>query len=450
MKFVYFPWTPPDTPLTRAADAICRKICSCGGQARWVGGAVRDGLQGKIPADIDLVSTLRPDEIASIFPNAKYAGASFGVMLIKMQDFTFEIATAREERDYLDGRRPETVKYTTDFAVDVQRRDFTINALLYDPEHQRIEDCVGGVEDLNRGILRTVGNPERRFREDYLRMLRLVRFAARCNFQLEESTAQAAKKISSKCQLLAAERIREELTRMLIAPHPDRALLLLEALGMLQVLLPEVAAMRGVPQPPRFHPEGDVMEHTLLMLRHMPPNDPALAWSVLLHDVGKVPTLTIDPDGRERFFGHESVGSKMAEDILTRLRFDKESIRMVTSAVRNHMRFANVLEMRPAKQRQLLADPELPLNWELHRLDCACSNHLMEIACFLLDELIRRQGQRQLPPPLLTGHDLLSRNVPPGPEIGKILTEIRELQLDGTLRNRSDAFQYLRQTNKIR
>lgn len=421
-------------PAFHAACEAVRKLQAAGFEAGLVGGSVRDLLLGRVPADFDLVTTAHPEQLMELFPDTRSVGASFGVSLIDVGEFRFEAATAREERNYLDGRHPELVRYTDSLERDMERRDFTINALWYDPVAEVVCDCVGGAADLERGVLRTVGEPEERFREDYLRMLRAVRFAARLGFELAPGTRRAIGVLAPLTAELAPERIAGELTRMLTGPSPDRAMRLLLELGLLRAVLPEVAALDKVEQPPQFHPEGDVFTHTMAMLRHMAYPDARLAWSVLLHDIAKPLTKSIDETGRIRFFGHEEAGALLAERILDRLRFSASDREAIVQAVRNHMRFAAVREMRTAKLRRLLADPNFALELELHRLDCIACHGFLECFVFLLDELVerRRRGEEAvLPSRWVTGKSLIAAGCRPGPEFGPLLEQVYDRQLAG-------------------
>ncbi len=421
-------------PAFRAACDAVRRLKAAGFEAGLVGGSVRDLLLGHVPADFDLVTTAVPEQLAKLFPGSRSVGASFGVSLIDAGEFRFEAATAREERNYLDGRHPELIRYTDSLECDMVRRDFTINALWYDPVAEVVCDCVGGVADLERGILRTVGAPEERFREDYLRMLRAVRFAARLGFVLAPGTRRAIADLAPLAAELAPERIAGELTRMLTGPAPDRAMRMLLELGLLRAVLPEAADLDGVEQPPQFHPEGDVFTHTMEMLRHMVHPDPPLAWSVLLHDIAKPLTQTVDETGRIRFFGHEEAGALLAGRILDRLRFPTAFRESVVQAVRNHMRFAAVREMRTAKLRRLLAEPNFSLELELHRLDCIACHGFLECFVFLLDELAerRRRGEEAaLPERWVTGKHLIAAGCRPGPQFGPLLEQVYDRQLAG-------------------
>ena len=370
---------------------------------------------------------------------SRLVGASFGVSLVRHGGFEFEVAAARQERFYLDGRHPGEVRYTRDLAVDMQRRDFTVNALWYDPVTEIVHDAVGGIDDLERGVLRTVGEPEERFSEDYLRMLRAVRFVSRLRFRLDPAAGRAIRRLAAKCGELTGERLRGELTSMLTGPDPAGAVRLLERTGILAVVLPEVAVLRGVEQPPEFHPEGDVLTHTLLMLEHMAKPDPLLAWSVLLHDVGKAVTQSRDETGRIRFFGHETAGAETAAAILERFRFSTAERDGIVQAVRNHMRFASVLRMKPAKLRRLLADPNFPLELELHRLDCIACHGILDVFVFLLDRLAETPHLQTLPEPFVMGRDLVAAGVRPGPRFRPVLEKVFDRQLAGAFASREEA-----------
>ena len=427
-------------PMLEAAASVVAVLRKAGFESGMVGGCVRDLLLGRTPSDCDIVTTAHPERIAALFPDSRLVGASFGVSLVRVGEFEFEVATAREERFYLDGRHPEEVRYTDDLAVDMRRRDFTINALWYDPVEGCVHDTVGGLGDLERGVVRTVGDPGARFGEDFLRMLRAVRFASRLRFSLDPETEQAISALAPKAARIAGERLRMELTSMLTGPDPARAMRLLQSTGLMAVILPEVAAMEGVEQPPEFHPEGDVFVHTMLMLSHMAYPDPLLGWSVLLHDIGKPRTYSLEAEsGRIRFFGHEVVGAEMAAEIMDRLRFSCAERGSVVQAVRNHMRFAFVTEMKSAKLRRLLADPNFPLELELHRLDCLSCHGIMDGFVFLLDELRRGPERTVLPEPLVMGRDLVAAGRRPGPGFRKVLDSVYDRQLAGEFGSREEA-----------
>ncbi|MBO5763582.1 MAG: HD domain-containing protein [Lentisphaeria bacterium] len=422
------------------AREIAGEIRRRGFVCYMVGGAVRDALLGRTPEDVDLATSALPEDLAKIFPEWKNVGAAFGVSMVGET----EIATFRQERVYLDGRHPEQIRYTRDYREDAIRRDFTVNALYYDPFAEELLDPCGGMADLQRGVIRAVGNAEERFREDALRMLRAVRFAAGTGFALAQETAAAIRTLAGNCKVLAAERVRSEVEKILLGNDPARGMEQLADLGLLEVLLPEVAAMRGVTQPPQFHPEGDVWQHTVLMLRHMRDADAPLAWSVLLHDVGKPVTRSVEANGRIRFFNHETVGSTMAGEILYRLHASRDLIHQVVEAVRSHMSFVHLDRMRPATLRRILGDPLLPLKMELVRLDCISCHGLMDDYCFLLDELAARAGAVRMPDPLLRGRDLIAAGYLPGPEFSRWLAKAYELQLSGAVTTAEEALAAVR------
>lgn len=429
-------------PGFETARKFSRKLRESGFRSALVGGAVRDLLLGRTPADFDLVTEALPEDICRIFPQAKLVGKSFGVTIVRDGNGNdMEIATARSERFYLDGRHPEQISYTTDFALDARRRDFTVNALMYDLEQDTLLDFTGGLADLEAGILRAVGVPEERFNEDYLRLLRAVRFAAKLDFKLDPKLENALKSHAHSTTQLSSERVFAELDMMLTGKNPARAVELLESSTILEKLLPEVARLRNITQPPQFHPEGDVLEHTLMMLRHMTVPNRKLAWSVLLHDVGKADTRSVDPDGRIRFFGHESAGALIAENICRRLRMPNDDIDCCVHAVANHMRFASVQNMKRAKLRRLIGEENFSVELELHRLDCRCSNGLMAGYNFLLDLLQEFRDGAPLPPPLVMGRDLIQNNIKPQPKFKVVLDAVYERQLAGEFTDRESALQ---------
>ena len=429
-----------NAPGFRAAQEVSKQLAQAGFRSALVGGAVRDLLLGRTPADFDLVTAARPEELQKLFPQAKLVGASFGVVIVRQDGIDMEVATARSERSYLDGRHPEKISYTTDFSLDAKRRDFTVNAMMYDLEKCELLDCTGGVEDLKRGILRTVGNPAERFKEDYLRILRAVRFAAKLGFELDADLLAALKTHAELVKELSCERIFSELDMMLTGKNPARAIRLLETTGILAHILPEVAILRNITQPPQFHPEGDVLEHTLLMLSRMPLSCRRLAWSVLLHDVGKAETRTVDDNGRIRFFGHEVRSAEITENICRRLRMPVSDMESCIHAVANHMRFASVTAMKTAKLRKLIGEADFAMELELHRLDCICSNGLMDGFNFLLDTMETYSGnETALPPPFVRGKELIASGIKPQAKFKTVLDTIYERQLAGEFENKNAA-----------
>ena len=430
--------------LHQAVFSIASPVAAKGFDICIVGGAVRDIVSGKTPEDVDFVTTATPEEMALIFPEVKLTGSSFGVMRLRAGGCEFEIATARKERNYMDGRHQEKIQYTRDLDEDAQRRDFTFNAMRLDPLSGKLYDPSGGVTDLKQGLVRTVGEPEVRFKEDYLRMIRAIRFAARFHFDIEEKTFCAIKKLAPLCKELSGERIREEFTRILTGKNPDYALRLLLETGILEAVLPEVARMPGVTQPEQFHPEGDVFEHTVLMLRHMAYPDPLLAWSVLLHDVGKPETRSVEPNGRIRFFCHEEAGSRIAQKIMERLHFSNDEQQAVVQAVRDHMRMAHVPEMKKEKLRKLMAGKHFSMELELNRLDCLCSNKMMDSFLFLCDRICQSSEKDllTLPEPWVRGRDLIEAGFAPSPNFKKVLDETFDLQLSDVFPNRQAALRH--------
>ena len=333
--------------------------------------------------------------------------------------------------------------YTDDEVLDVTRRDFTVNGLLFDPAERTVVDCVGGLDDLRAGVLRTIGDPVVRFGEDHLRILRLVRFAAKLGFTVDPASAEAAAASAGKLRLIAAERIRAELEKILTGPRPAEGFEMLAELGILRVVLPEVDAMRGVEQPKQYHPEGDVFVHTMLLLRHAAWRTPDLMWAALLHDVGKPVTLTFK-DGVPHFYGHEALGADMAAGILARLRLPSASIDAIAAAIRHHMRFASVHAMKKAKWMRIIADTNFPLELELHRLDCIACHGLLDNYVLMLDRM-REYAKLPAPrKPFLNGNDIIALGVKPGAVFSRILSEAEDLRLEGELQSREQSLEWLR------
>src|SRR5438067_1114920 len=362
--------------LKDSAISIVRNLQEAGYQAYFVGGCVRDMILDREPADHDVATDATPDQVMRIFPETYAVGAKFGVVLVPAssaganRNEVVEVATFRSDIGYSDGRHPDQVRYSNDPREDVERRDFTINGLLLDPINDEVLDFVGGRKDLDAGIIRAIGEPELRFAEDKLRMLRAVRFAARFSYTIEPVTFAAIQKLASQIHQVSRERVRDELTKMLTEGHARNAFLLLDRTGLLREVLPEISAMKGVGQPPHFHPEGDVFVHTLLLLDKLPqPCPPTLAWGALLHDVGKPATFRIAPD-RISFDGHVEVGVKMAEEICRRLRFSNDDAGQILALVGNHMRFAQAQQMKESTLKKFMRVPRFQEHLELHRMDC--------------------------------------------------------------------------------
>ena len=423
--------------MNPTARAIAQRLRDHGHTAYFAGGCVRDLLRGGVPHDYDLATTATPDQVQALFPKTVPVGARFGVILVIEGGEQFEVATFRSDHAYVDGRRPTGVHYGTP-QQDAERRDFTINGLFLDPLTGQVWDYVGGQRDLADKVVRAIGEPRDRFTEDKLRLLRCVRFATTLDFAIAPATFAAVRELAGQISVVSAERIRDELIKIFTRPRAGRGLELLDASGLLAAVLPEVAAFKGLEQPPEFHPEGDVFTHVRLMLDALPA-DPGvtLAFAVLLHDVGKPPTFTVTD--RIRFNDHDKVGAPLAEVILRRLRFSNDEIARIVTCVAEHMRFRHVQEMRPSKVKALLARPTFPVELELHRLDCLASHGSLANVEFLRRQQVTMPPEVLRPVPLVTGNDLLALGYSPGPALGAVLREIAELQLEERLATRAEA-----------
>jgi poly(A) polymerase len=393
------------------------------------------------------VTSARPNEIISLFPNTIAIGAKFGVIAIIVENHLFEVATFRGDDFYEDGRHPSRIHFSS-AREDVFRRDFTINGLLMDPDSNKIIDYVDGRADLDKKIIRTIGDPEKRFNEDFLRMLRAVRFAANLDFIIDPVTQRAIKKNAAKIKQISAERLREELGKILTRGGARHGFKLMYGTGILKSILPEVDKLKGVEQPPRFHPEGDVWQHTLNMLDLLPQSGESdenlcLGWSVLLHDIGKAVTRTEDENGIH-FYGHVQQGEKIADDIMQRLKFSRAQRETVLNLIHYHMVFMNVQKMRPARLKRFLRMPDFDLHLELHRLDCLASHGMLDNYEFCRDQLRSLDQEDLHPPRLLTGDDLIVMGFAPGKIIGKILMALEEEQLEGRVRTTEEANNYVR------
>ena len=459
------------------AISIIRALRDHGHQAYLVGGCVRDLLLGREPADYDVATSTTPNEVMRIFPDTYAVGAQFGVVLVPEPESTgaaggdvasnvsteprdsrdvacyvspraaaqtVEVATFRSDIGYSDGRHPDEVRFSKDPREDVQRRDFTINGLLLDPVKNEVLDFVGGQQDLQAKIIRAIGEPELRFAEDKLRMLRAVRFAARFGYEIEAQTFAAIQKLAQQIHQVSRERVSDELTRMLTEGHARQAFLLLDATGLLHEVLPEVEKMKGVEQPPQFHPEGDVFVHTLRLLEKLPQPCPAtLAWGALLHDVGKPSTFRVAPD-RIRFDGHVRVGVKMAEEICRRLRFSNDDTEQILALVENHMRFGQATRMNQSTLKKFLRMPRFEEHLDLHRLDVQASHGILSSYDFVRTKLAETPPQILRPEPLVTGDDLIAAGYTPGPRFKEILGAVEDGQLEGRLQSHDDAMQFVR------
>lgn len=429
------------------AEEICRVLAKAGHRAYFVGGCVRDLVLGREPGDYDVATDARPERVQELFPRSLAVGAQFGVIVVYEDSVEVEVATFRSDVGYSDGRHPDRVIYANSPREDVLRRDFTINGLLMDPRTAEVLDFVGGRDDLRAGIIRGIGAPEVRFAEDKLRMVRAVRFAARFGFAIEPITLAAIRKLASQVRQVSAERLRDELTKLLTEGAARRGFELLDETGLLEVLLPEVEKMKGVKQPPEFHPEGDVWTHTLLMVEKLPVGvSSTLAWGALLHDVGKPPTFTppSGPEDRIRFDEHVEVGTRMAEEICRRLRFSNDETEQIAALVANHLRFKDVFQMRPSTLKRLVRLPKFDEHMELHRLDCLSSHGSLEAYEFVRRFLAQTPPEQVRPPRLVTGDDLKQLGYTLGPLFKEILQTVEDAQLEGRLGNREEAIAFIR------
>lgn len=430
--------------LKDTATQVARRLSDAGHEAFFAGGCVRDLLLGLTPKDYDIATSATPTEVEALFPRTHPIGAHFGVILVKEEGHHIEIATFRHDGSYKDGRRPESVTFTN-AREDAVRRDFTINGLFQDPLTGEIRDYVAGQEDLTARTLRAIGDPGTRFREDALRLLRAVRFAVRTEFTIEAATWSAMQECAPLLAQISPERIRDEFSR--IIAHPNRAVglqLLLDS-GLSDQFLPELRDLVGCEQPPQWHPEGDVFTHTKIALDLLAEGASLeLCLGVLLHDIGKPPTYQWDEkDQRIRFSGHDAVGAEMAEEILRRLRYPNETIADVREMVARHMQFMHVQDMRSAKLKRFMARPTFSQEIELHRVDCASSNGFTDNYDFLKKKAEDFSNEPLIPPPLITGRDLIEAGERPGPLFSKILEEVQTRQLEGALNSREEALALL-------
>jgi len=432
------------TPMESAARDIARRLRAAGHVAYFAGGCVRDLLSGKPPKDVDIATDARPEAVQKLFPRTYAVGAHFGVIVVLESGFQFEVATFRSDGAYLDGRHPVEVHFAT-AEEDAARRDFTINGMFFDPEKEEVIDFVGGRADLERKLIRAIGDPAQRFAEDRLRVLRAVRFATVLGFEIDPATWEAVVASTDKITQISAERIREELVKIFLSPNRARGWDLLDASGLMRVILPELDSMKGCEQPPQFHPEGDVFKHTRIMLELLPKEASLpLVLSVLFHDIGKPPTATVDEEGRIRFNGHDRIGAEMTEAIMERLRFSRAEIDATVEAVRQHMVFKDVPNMRVAKLKRFMARPTFADELELHRVDCASSHAMLDNYEFLLKKKEEFANEPIIPPPLVTGDDLIAMGLKPGPKFGEILEAVETRQLEGMLKDREEALEWVR------
>ena len=443
-----------DTHQFGAALGIVRELRAAGYEAYLAGGCVRDLLLGRTPDDFDVATSATPEKVLHLFPRTFAVGAHFGVVLVaEGVDEGYvctEVATFRSDGVYSDGRHPDAVRYTQTAEEDVQRRDFTINGLLLDPLQDTndlraaVIDHVSGLADLDAGIIRAIGRPELRFEEDQLRLLRAVRFAARFGFAIEPATHAAMRAMAGRVHAVSRERVRDELTRLLTEGHARRAFELLEETGLLAQVLPEVARMKGVAQPPQYHPEGDVWTHTLLLLDQLEPGcSLVLAWGALLHDVGKPPTFRVAD--RIRFDGHVEVGVAIGAEICQRFRFSNDEMRQILSLIQNHMRFADAARMKASTLKRFFRLEHFEQHLALHKMDCLAASGNLDHWNFVRERYESIPPESVRPQPLITGRELIAVGYTPGPQFKEILHAVEDAQLEGAISTSEEALDLVRE-----
>ena len=430
--------------MEKKARAVAARLRSEGHIAYFAGGCVRDMVRGLTPKDYDIATDARPEKVQKLFSHTYAVGAHFGVILVVENGFQFEVATFRSDDAYIDGRHPSAVHFSSP-EEDAKRRDFSINGMFYDPVAEEVIDFVGGRADIAAKLVRAIGNPAQRFAEDRLRMLRAVRFATVLDYKIDNETWDALLANSVSINQISAERIREELVRIFLSPNRTRGWHLLDSSGLMRAILPEVDAMKGCKQPEQFHPEGDVFEHTRLMLKFLPEKvSVPLVFSVMLHDVAKPRTATIDETGRIRFNAHDRIGAEMTDEIMRRLRFSGAEIDATVEMVRQHMVFKDVPNMRVAKLKRFMARPTFADELELHRVDCEGSHRMLDNYEFLLRKREEFANEPIIPPPLVRGDDLIALGLKPGPRLGEILEAVETQQLEGKLRTREEGLDWVK------
>jgi poly(A) polymerase len=430
--------------MEETAREICTRLRKQGHIAYFAGGCVRDMVRGLTPKDFDVATDATPEVVQKIFRNTYAVGAKFGVIVVLENGINFEVATFRADGAYLDHRHPDKVRFSSP-GEDAKRRDFTINGMFFDPEKNEVIDFVGGRSDLKAKLVRAIGDPVARFSEDRLRMLRAVRFATVLDYKIDDETWKALIQRAASINEISAERIRDELVKIFLSPNRGRGWDLLDESGLMRVVLPELDAMKGCLQPEQFHPEGDVFQHTRLMLELLPEEvSVPLVFAVLLHDVAKPVTATVDETGRIRFNEHDRIGATMTESIMERLRFSRAEIDDVVEMVKQHMVFKDVPNMRVAKLKRFIARPTFEEELELHRVDCASSHGMLNNYEFLLRKREEFANEPIIPPPLVRGDDLISMGMKPGPKFGEILEAVETRQLEGALKDRQEAIDWVK------
>src|SRR2546428_5969234 len=432
------------SPMEEGARKVTARLREGGHTAYFAGGCVRDMVRGLAPKDYDIATDARPEAVQGLFPRNYAVGAHFGVIIVFDNDFQFEVATFRSDEAYIDGRHPSAVHFSSP-KEDAQSRDFTVNGIFYDPVAEEVIDFVGGRADIAAKLVRAIGDTAQRFAEDRLRMLRAVRLATVLDYKIDSQTWDALVANAASVNKISAERIREELARIFLSPNRMRGWDLLDSSGLMRAILPEIDAMKGCKQPEQFHPEGDVFEHTRLMLQFLPEKGSVpLVFSVLLHDVANPRTAVVDETGRIRFNGHDRICAEMTEEIMGRLRFSGAEIDATVEMVRQHMVFKDVPKMRVAKLRRFMARPTFDDELELHRVDCEGSHRMLDNYEFLLRKRDEFANEPIVPPPLVRGDDLIALGLKPGPKFGEILEAIETRQLEGNLRSREEALDWLK------
>jgi poly(A) polymerase len=435
-------------PAREKAVFIVQRLRQEGYEAYLAGGCVRDMLLAKTPVDYDIATDAHPEDVRRLFSATIPVGAQFGVILVIVDGESFEIASFRHDGPYLDGRHPAHVRYGT-LEEDVRRRDFTINGMVYDPLENRVIDLVEGRQDLEQRRIRAIGDPQRRFEEDRLRMIRAVRFAASLDFAIEDATFAAIRRLAPSIVDIAWERIGDEITRILTEGHARRGFDLLDQTGLLKVVLPEIDALKGVRQSPDYHPEGDVFTHTMLLLSHLETPSESLAFGCLLHDVAKPPCFRQDGE-RVTFYGHTEMGAAMAEDVLKRLKRGRATWERVSYLVRNHLRHVQAPEMRLSTLKRFLREEGIDELLELARIDALSSNGDLRYYQFCIDRLAQLASEEIRPAPLVRGDDLIALGFTPGPIFSEILRQVEDQQLGGELRTREEALDWVKRNYSIR
>ena len=425
------------------AVQIVNKLTKAGFVAYFAGGCVRDLVMKQNATDYDIATTASPDQVIRLFDKTVAVGKQFGVMIVVMGEHQFEIATFRREGPYLDGRHPEAVSFTSP-EEDAKRRDFTVNGLFLNPLTEEIIDYVEGKKDIEAKLIRTIGNPEERFEEDHLRMLRAIRFAANLGFAIESRTWDTIKRLGHKIHSVSQERVRDELVKMFTRSNAGLGLQLLSESGLLAQILPEIEVMKGVQQPPEYHPEGDVFIHTKMLMDQLGHPSVVLAFGALLHDVGKPNTFS-NEGGKIHFYNHPHIGVQIAEKLLTRLRFSNREIADILSCVENHMKFANVKEMRIGKLKQFVARENFGTELDLHKIDCLASHGKLELYHFLKEKVDEFKKEELRPKPILNGHDVMALGIQAGPIMKEILEEVYSLQLEKNFESKEDALEWVKQ-----